>query len=136
MAEMTGLAHVVLRVSDWGRSARWYQDVLGFQRHKADGFSTFVFPGASFALLFRPTDDGHSLSPVPEQRLDHLAMLVPTVEALEKWRVDLASRGVDIEIEHNATVGSSITLFDPDGLEIELFTPAVGTVLDVASLPT
>jgi catechol-2,3-dioxygenase len=109
--------------------------VLGFQRHKADGFSTFVYPGASFALLFRPTDDGHSLSPVAEQRLDHLAMLVPTVEALEQWRADLSARGVEVEIEHSAMVGSSITLFDPDGLEIELFTPAPGTVLDVGSLP-
>ena len=59
-------------------------------------------------------------------------MHVPTVEALEEWRVTLASRGVAVEIER-AMVGCSITLFDPDGVEIELFCPAPGRVLDVTA---
>ena len=130
MAEIVGVAHLVVRVRDWGRSARWYQDVLGFERRRAEGFSSFVHPGAPFALLFRPTDDDLAPSSSPAQRLDHIALNVGSVETLQAWRIDLATKGIDVEIE-TQDVGSSITLHDPDGLEVELFAPAAGSVLEV-----
>jgi catechol 2,3-dioxygenase len=127
---MSGVAHVVLRVADWRQSADWYQDVLGFERHKGEGFSCFRRPGADFVLLLRPTDDAPPPSSTPSQRLDHLALHVPTLEALEEWRTVLAGKGIAVEIEHQF-IGASITLHDPDGLEVELFTPAAGSVLEV-----
>jgi catechol-2,3-dioxygenase len=133
MAELVGVAHFVLRVSDWRRSAQWYQDVLGFERRKGEGFSGFSHPGADFVLLFRPTEEPQSASSMPSQRLEHIALHVPSEAALERWRQDLAHKDIDVEIEH-AGVGSSITLHDPDGLEIELFSPAAGGVLD-ATVP-
>jgi catechol-2,3-dioxygenase len=130
MADMVGIAHMVLRVRDWGDSARWYQGVLGFERRKGDGFIGLIHPQGNFMLLFRPTESELSPSSSPAQHLDHIAMHVPSLEALESWRVDLAAKGIDTEIEH-AAFGSSITLHDPDGREIELFTPAEGSVLQV-----
>jgi catechol-2,3-dioxygenase len=129
-AEMVGIAHMVLRVQDWSTSARWYQGVLGFERRKGDGFTGLFHPQGNFILLFRPTGEPLDPSSSPAQHLDHIAMHVPTLEALEAWRVDLAAKGIDTEIDH-ASVGSSITLFDPDGREIELFTPGEGSVLQV-----
>lgn len=38
MTELSGVAHIVLRVKDWKRAARWYEQVLGFERRQADGF--------------------------------------------------------------------------------------------------
>jgi catechol 2,3-dioxygenase len=121
---------MVLRVHDWKTSARWYQDVLGFERRKEEGFTALHHPEGNFILLFRPTTEALSPSSAPGQHLDHIAMHVPTLEALEAWRTDLAGKGIETEIEH-ATVGSSITLHDPDGREIELFTPGQGSVLQV-----
>jgi catechol 2,3-dioxygenase-like lactoylglutathione lyase family enzyme len=131
MTELAGIAHVVLRVQDWKRTARWYQDVLGFERRAGTGFSCFVHPSASFAILLRPSDEATEPSSAPTQRLDHLALHVPSVAALEEWKNALAANGVDCEIEHQPTLGASITLFDPDGVEIELFTPESGSVLEV-----
>jgi catechol-2,3-dioxygenase len=131
MSDLVGVAHIVLRVSDWRRSASWYQKVLGFERRKGDGFSGFSHPGAGFILLFRPTDDEQVPSSVPTQRLEHIALQVPSEETLSAWKQALALQGIDTEIERSA-VGSSITLFDPDGLEVELFAPAAGGVLDTS----
>jgi hypothetical protein len=49
--------------------------------------------------------------------------------ALEAWQQELALKGVVAEIDHG-TLGSSITLHDPDGLEVELFAPIPGGGLD------
>jgi catechol 2,3-dioxygenase-like lactoylglutathione lyase family enzyme len=131
VAQIAGVAHVVLRVTDWKRSAHWYQDVLGFERRAGEGFSCFVHPSSGFALLLRPCEDATEPSSSPNQRLDHVALLVSSVAALEEWKRRLASKGIDAEIEHQPSIGSSITLHDPDGVEIELFTPADGSILDV-----
>ncbi|HEY2332505.1 MAG TPA: VOC family protein [Acidimicrobiales bacterium] len=130
MAEVVGIAHLVLRVNDWGTSARWYQDVLGFQKRKGEGYAAFANPDGTFLLLFRPTDQELGPSSSPAQHLDHIAMHVASLDDLEAWRVQLAEKGIETEIEH-ASVGSSITLHDPDGREIELFTPADGSTLYV-----
>jgi catechol 2,3-dioxygenase-like lactoylglutathione lyase family enzyme len=130
--ELVGIAHMVLRVHDWRRTTSWYQDVLGFERRKGDGFSTFVHPSGSPVLLFRPTEEEPPASSEPTQRLDHIALHVPDLPALEAWQVELATKGIETEIDH-AGFGSSITVFDPDGLEVELFTPATGSVMDVVA---
>jgi glyoxylase I family protein len=131
VTELLGIAHVVLRVQDWKRSARWYQDVLGFERRSGPGFSCFVHGSANFALLLRPSDAATEPSSAPDQRLDHLALHVPSIAALEEWQRALAARSIEAVIEHQPTIGSSITLLDPDGIEIELFTPDPGSVLEV-----
>jgi catechol-2,3-dioxygenase len=131
-AELAGVAHLVLRVEDWKRAARWYEEVLGFERRKGDGYICFARPGADVVLLFRPVGAPVDPSSAPSQRLDHLALFVPTIESLEAWRRHLAGVGIATEIERQA-VGASITLHDPDGLEVELFCPAEGSPLAVGS---
>ncbi len=129
MAAIVGVAHLVIRVTDWARSARWYEEILGFEKVRADGFSTFGHPGAGFMILLRPTTTELAPSSSEGERLDHVAMHVPTLDALESWQRHLANCGLAVEIEHQPTIGSSITVFDPDGLEIELFTPAAESPL-------
>jgi catechol-2,3-dioxygenase len=130
MTQLTGVAHLVLRVEDWKRAARWYQEVLGFERRQGDGFVCFTHPSADFLLLFRPTGSPLEATSSSAQRIDHLALLVPSTAALEAWRGRLAEIGMDVEIEEQP-VGASITLHDPDGLEVELFCPSDGSPLTV-----
>jgi catechol-2,3-dioxygenase len=125
-----GVAHLVLRVSDWRTSAHWYQEVLGFERRRVQaGVIGFSHPGAPFILLFRPSDEAQVSSALPTQRLEHIALHVPSSQALEAWHQELAVKGVVADIDH-APLGSSITLHDPDGLEVELFAPRRGGGLD------
>ncbi len=131
MTEIVGIAHVVLRAQDWKCTARWYQDVLGFERRVGEGFSCYVHGSAGFALLFRPGAEATETSAAPSQRLDHIALHVASVAELGEWKRALAAKGVETEIDHLPNVGASITLHDPDGVEIELFAPASGSALDV-----
>jgi catechol 2,3-dioxygenase-like lactoylglutathione lyase family enzyme len=133
MTNVAGIAHVVLRVSDWRQSARWYQEVLGFERVKAEGFTVFRHGAAPFAILLRPTEA--SLPPsasTDDQHIDHLALSVDSPRALELWQAALHESGVDVGIDRQPGIGASITLHDPDGLEIELFAAAAGSAMEVA----
>jgi len=131
MTELAGAAHLVLRVEDWKRSARWYEDVLGFERRKGNGFTCFAHRNADFLLLFLPTGSPMEPTSSAAQRIDHLALLVPSMDSLEAWRTQLNEAGIDAKIDE-ASVGSSITLHDPDGLEVELFCPSDGSPLAVS----
>jgi catechol 2,3-dioxygenase len=131
MTELSGFGHIVLRVEDWKRAARWYQQVLGFERRQADGFVCLTHPSAGFVLLLRPTGSPMEPTTAASQRIDHLALLVPTMSALEAWRGRLGDNGIEVELEHQP-VGASITLHDPDGLEVELFYPSEGSPLSVS----
>ena len=124
---------MVVRVKDWRKSAQWYQETLGFERRKGDGVTGFSHPDAGFVLLLKATEEELSPSSAPAQRLEHLALLVSSELALESSRDELALKGIETEIERTG-FGSSITLYDPDGLEVELFVPQSGGVLD-ASVP-
>jgi catechol 2,3-dioxygenase-like lactoylglutathione lyase family enzyme len=130
MAKLTGIAHMVLRVTDWRRSAAWYQEVLGFERRKGEGFSGYSHPDGNFVLLFKQVAEPVEASSAERQRLEHLALMVPREEDLAAWQEDLGAKGIPAKIDR-VGVGASITLYDPDGLEVELFTPAAGGVLDV-----
>ena len=136
MTELAGVAHMVIRVEDRKRSKQWYQDVLGFEQRRGPRFSSFVHPSTPFALLLREVEHSIDASSETSQRLDHIALHVPTLDALEEWRATLAERDVEVEIERQPGVGASITLYDPDGLEVELFTPETGTPLDVGGVAT
>jgi catechol-2,3-dioxygenase len=135
MTELSGVGHIVLRVNDWKRAAHWYEEVLGFERRQADGFVCFTHPSAGFVLMLRPTPSPIEPTSAATQRIDHLALLVPSLRALDAWRDRLRSKGIEVEVDHQA-VGASITLCDPDGLEVELFCPAEGSPLSVSAAPS
>jgi catechol 2,3-dioxygenase-like lactoylglutathione lyase family enzyme len=135
MTELSGVAHIVLRVDDWKRAARWYEQVLGFERRQAEGFAYFTHPSAGFIVILRPTSSPLEPTSAATQRIDHLALLVPAMSSLDAWRDRLRDNGIEVEVEQQA-VGASITLHDPDGLEVELFCPSEGSPLNVRSVPS
>jgi catechol 2,3-dioxygenase-like lactoylglutathione lyase family enzyme len=131
MAKLTGIAHMVLRVTDWRRSATWYEEVLGFERRRGEGFSGYSHPDGNFVLLFKQVGEPVEASSAERQRLEHVALMVPREEDLLEWQQALEAKGLSAHIDR-VGVGASITIYDPDGLEVELFTPTPGGVLDVS----
>jgi catechol-2,3-dioxygenase len=53
----------------------------------------------------------------------HVALDVPTLDALEEWRAHLAVAGVEVEHEHAwPSGGRSLYFRDPEGNSLELIT--------------
>lgn len=118
------LNHAVLFVSDVGRAADFYRDVLGFETVSEEPEFNAVF------LRAAGSDNHHDLGlfglgPAAEPKgrmqigLYHLAWQVATIEDLAEMRAKLAASGAQTgESSHGAT--KSIYGIDPDGNELEV----------------
>jgi catechol 2,3-dioxygenase-like lactoylglutathione lyase family enzyme len=124
MFNLQGLDHIAITVSDLERSVKWYQDVLGMERHYADVWGdvpAMMMVGGSGIALFRAktstpkpqTDDG-------TLRMRHLAFRASRAE-FDKAQEALRQRGIDFEFSDH-TVSHSIYFYDPDRHEIEITT--------------
>jgi glyoxylase I family protein len=132
VAKIEGVHHLGLTVSDVEASARWYEDVLGFERsgafQSAAGERRKVFlhhPGLPIRLGLvehaasskRPFDE-------VESGLDHLAFRVADGAELEEWARVLTRAGVrfsPIAQSHSIAGAAVIVLRDPDNIQLELF---------------
>jgi catechol 2,3-dioxygenase len=114
---------MALDVCDLERSKDWYRQVLGFEVMQEGEARVALFHhegrlGLALARSerVRPGDkDGRVL--------DHVALYVVDRAGLDEWVHHLKTLGIEAEVEQ-AGSGWSVSAFDPDGNEIELFTPA------------
>jgi len=126
-----GLSHLAIRVTDLGKAARFYRDVLGFQDVletedlvllNARGTLVGVRGGASETRKddrFDPFRVG----------LDHLALSVEDEHHLEELRGELDRAGVrNNGLQHDELTGAQyVAFYDPDGIAWELYAmPANG----------
>jgi catechol-2,3-dioxygenase len=119
------LNHAVLYVRDAERSARFYEDVLGFRR------IPLPFPGAVFMQAAGSNNDhdlglfsiGDGATPSSAGRqsvgLYHLAWEVDTLTELAAIRDRLAQEGALIGATDHGTT-KALYGRDPDGLEFEI----------------
>jgi catechol 2,3-dioxygenase-like lactoylglutathione lyase family enzyme len=119
--------HVALAVRDLEHSARWYIDVLGFERQHAHVWRDYpVFVGkndAAIALfpLRKVRPGSFEASPV---RVLHFAFRTGRPEFLAAQR-ELKQRGIRFEFQDHQ-ISHSIYFNDPDGHEIEITTYELG----------
>lgn len=123
MIPVQRLNHAVLYVRDAAASARWYEEVFGFE-------ILTEIPGVAAFLRARDTDNHHDLglftvganAPGPERGrvgLYHLAWQVPEITDLVGARRVLMDRGAYVgESDHGAS--KSLYGVDPDGNEFEI----------------
>jgi glyoxylase I family protein len=124
---ITGVHHVAIICSDYGRSKRFYTEVLGLQvraetyraarrSYKLD----LEIPGGSEIELFSFPDAPKRLSYPEACGLRHLSFAVPDVEECVR---ELQAKGVSAEpVRVDESTKKRFTFFaDPDGLPIEVY---------------
>lgn len=127
--KVRNVGHVVLKVRDLERAARFYRDVLGL---KEVARGTFGRPMAFFS-----TGDNHhdvavmevgadAPTPVPEATgLYHVALRIGTsLDELRAARAHLTAHGITEMRVRDHVVSQSIYVSDPDGNNVELYVDA------------
>ena len=131
--KVTGIVETAISVANVSVSARFYEDLFGFEKMTEDSriCAMGVAPGHVFLIFLR----GGSLQPVElpggivpghdSRGEQHFAFGIPTDE-FDNWRERLQSKGIAIESIVNWPLGGrSIYFRDPDQHAVELLTPGV-----------
>jgi len=122
--QLEGIDHVALAVRDVERSAKWYIEVLGFERlHEGmwDGIPTFIGKGNTAIALF-PARDGASKSAgrTSKIRMLHLAFRADH-DGFLAAQEELKRRGIKFEFQDHE-ISHSIYFRDPDRHQLEITT--------------
>jgi glyoxylase I family protein len=128
MTDVLGYHHLSLSVTDLGKSAEWYQQVLGLEvaaEIEGDGFrrTRLRAPGSGVTLTLtsHAEERGDRFS---ERRagMDHVAFKVGGVADVEALKGRFEELGVvHSEVKSTTTGTAMITLRDPDNIQIEVF---------------
>jgi catechol 2,3-dioxygenase-like lactoylglutathione lyase family enzyme len=122
--ELEGIDHVALSVHDIERSAKWYIEVLGFERfHEGmwNGVPTFIGKGNTGIALFPANRDAKSTASTRRKiRVLHLAFRADHKNFLAAQQ-ELKRRGIKFEFQDHE-IAQSIYFHDPDGHQLEITT--------------
>ena len=120
--QLEGIDHVAMGVCDVERSAKWYTEVLGFERlHEGvwGGVPTFIGKGNTGIALF-PASQEAKPSAHREIRMLHLAFRADHKNFLVAQR-ELKKHGIKFEFQDHE-ISHSIYFRDPDGHQLEITT--------------
>jgi catechol 2,3-dioxygenase-like lactoylglutathione lyase family enzyme len=120
--DLEGIDHVALSVRDVERAARWYIEVLGFERlydGMWGGVPVFIGKGTTALALF-PTREKSKSSEPADIRMLHLAMRANRKNFLCAQE-ELKRRGIKFEFQDHE-ISHSIYFYDPDGHALEITT--------------
>jgi catechol 2,3-dioxygenase-like lactoylglutathione lyase family enzyme len=122
--QLEGIDHVALAVRNIEQSAKWYMEVLGFERlHEGmwNGVPTFIGKGNTGLALFPARSDAKSTSSSHrELRMLHLAFRANRGNFLAAQR-ELEERGIKFDFQDHE-ISHSIYFRDPDGHQLEITT--------------
>lgn len=129
MSTITGLHHLALTVTDVGRSAAWYADLLGMvEVFGGEGddvrFKVLAHPDSGCVIGLRQYTAGSGDS-FDELRtgLDHAAFGVTSADELAGWEAALAERSIPFTPATETPIGTVIVFRDPDNLQLEFWLP-------------
>ena len=120
----TQIGHVHLKVADLDRSLAFWRDVIGFEVTQLYGRqAAFLSAGGYHHHLGLNTWESHGGgAPTPGSTgLYHVAVLLPTREALAVVLHRVLRAGVPLEGAADHGVSQAIYLRDPDGNGVELY---------------
>lgn len=129
MADISGIHHISLTVSDLDVSTAWYSalfDVTVARRWAAgDLEKAMLVDSDGKPVLILTTHGAEAVAgPFSECRpgLDHLAFAVADTAALEQWRDRLDSLGIERSDIAEGSTGHLIAFRDPDNIALEFYT--------------
>ncbi len=141
MVPISGLHHFAWRCRDAEETRHFYEDILGLplvHLIKADSVPStgehcpyvhiFFRMGDGSHLAFFDLGDGRMAEPSPNTPawVNHIALQVADVAALERAKAALEETGVAVVGVTDHHFVRSIYFFDPNGFRLELTTPTVG----------
>jgi catechol 2,3-dioxygenase-like lactoylglutathione lyase family enzyme len=122
--QLEGIDHVALAVRDIDRSAKWYIEVLGFERiHEGmwNGIPTFIGKGNTAIALFPSNSSPRPPSSTRRDiRMLHLAFRA-SHDGFLAAQEELRRRGIKFEFQDHE-ISHSIYFRDPDGHHLEITT--------------
>jgi glyoxylase I family protein len=123
---INGFGHIDLTVTDGERSARWWQQVMGFKlvdTHERRGFKAWTVYHPSGLAVGLLTHSNRVTDRFDERAvgLDHLAVRVPDRAALDAWAKHLDHLGIAHSGVQEERGGPLIVLRDPDNIQLELW---------------
>ena len=126
MINLSGIGHVLLRVSDEEASKRFYRDVLGFRIAEQDPEHGGVFMtlGDGFHTIDVVQHPAPQDAPKPragQLGLGHVAFKVASYAALRDAYTHLLDNGVEIQRAADHVCQRSIYFADPDGNGLEIY---------------
>lgn len=129
------LHHYAFRCRDSEETRRFYEDVLGMRLAIFLRLPHYEKPGdvppfthlffemkdGSYVAFFDLGDDGVSqYCPETPDWVNHLALEVESLEALEDYRRRLEAAGVEVKGPKDHHFVNSIYFYDPNGIRLEL----------------
>jgi catechol 2,3-dioxygenase-like lactoylglutathione lyase family enzyme len=122
--ELEGVDHVALSVRDVEQAAKWYVEVLGFERRYQgmwNGIPAFIGKGTTAIALFpAKPKTAPARSSGEEVKILHLAFRARRENFLGAQR-ELERRGIQFEFQDHE-ISHSIYFRDPDGHRLEITT--------------
>ena len=122
MPEVIGISHVTLTVTDLPRAKWFWVEVMGLELAvDAETMFVAVHRNARLGISCR-THDGASAEPFEERRvgLDHLALSVRDLTALESWEDHLRAHQVEFTPVTESDWGWHLNVRAPENLAVEL----------------
>ncbi len=122
--QLEGIDHVAVGVRDIEQSAKWYIEVLGFERlHEGmwDGVPTFIGKGNTGIALFPATRMQNRHRQVTANFGCFISLFARTVKIFVAAQRELEKRGIDFEFQDHE-ISHSIYFRDPDGHQLEITT--------------
>lgn len=121
MFQIRFLDHVALRVADVTESARWYEEVLGLQRHDVPEWSPYpvlLLCGQTGIALFPEREEEKGQTRQGSKYIDHFAFRVSRHDLeLARKHFELLQVSYRFKDHHHA---HSLYLVDPDDHLVEL----------------